>query len=116
MEEWKNAPIKIGGRRVLASGSLINAAYDPVLFELPGFTLRLEFTSTPDSEERKVSYEGAENSFTLKLQNFNNPFGTAYSTPIGDIDGEPVHFSFFVHAIPSENVFRTISYTLAVGG
>lgn len=108
------ADVRVGGQSVLASGVIVVEDDQTIDLTILGFKLRIVLTSKDrrNTERPKVTWETDGPSGVITLTDFNNPFGTAYSANIGDLDGAPVKLALMVHAIPLEKVARSLAYTV----
>lgn len=110
---------KIAGRDVIASGSLVLPSGDETaLFKFSGVELKFIFEATEDKKLLIVGeIENPKNPTTLllRLKNFNEALGAAYSATMGSLDNRRLNVAVFVHAVGGPNFSRLLSYTFSLG-
>lgn len=100
------------GNRTLIDTCSVVANEEPIRIELtPTIVLQFEFENTED-EKQKLNLNVIENVLVVRLQNFNNPLGTASATPIeiGTYQNERLFIHFSVNAIGDKTKLLTCSF------
>lgn len=110
--------MKVGGREVVASGTLITH-YDDAVVELnyQNLTYRLNFLSIPSPSDASISAEVVEGRLEITLINFDNPLGTTWFGEVGTVGDKKLYLSFVVHGIGAgKQITRSIGYTFTTSG
>src|SRR5215208_6688171 len=113
------ATSKVADREIVASGTLISAAGEPITvpLTLPGISSVTFVFKTQPGEEHSASWSGLGDNLTVSLTNWDNPLGMAFDTRIGETVGKPIVMALFVHALAggTGRTIRLISYLFSLG-
>jgi len=108
--------VKIDGRDLIGTGSIIVHGKEEVVIQLSDIVFKISFESTEDKKLAVGGEQPGPKELLLKFKNFGNSLGSSYHDTVGIIDGRSLRGSFFVHAIgESEKETRVLNYTFSLG-
>lgn len=106
--------VLVGGRDVVASGSLITTDSD-IKFTVADLKFVLQFEST---EDKKLAVEGdvQGDQLIIKLKNFDNQLGSSWHNKVAELNGRILTLGIFVHTLGSaDKKTRVVNYTFSLG-
>jgi hypothetical protein len=107
--------IKIGGKEVLATGTIIADQKKLIEFSLANLRFVMRFEHSDGSQRLEIG-ESTETSIELKLINFDNPLGSGTTVPvlIGNLSGRELYLAFMVYALDEKSI-KTVHFTFSLG-
>lgn len=100
------------GNRTLIDTCSIVVNNEPIRVELsPTIVLQFEFENTTDKKQN-LNLEVVDGILVVRLQNFNNPLGTAPAEPIeiGTYQNQPLFVHFSIHTMGDKAKLLTCSF------
>jgi hypothetical protein len=109
--------MRVGGREVVGSGSLITHEGDSnAELQHGSLSFQLTFATQPGGQPL-VEGTAVGKSLKLTLMNFDNPLGTGWSSEVGTVGGKKLFLALYVSTIGDpEKRQRSIMYTFTKGG
>jgi hypothetical protein len=111
--------IASGSAKVIKSGSVFSFGKNPLIFQLEGLKLILEFKDEVDNDGKPIEKFSKKTEIidekTIKLTfiNYNNSLGIGAIEPfrIGTIDDKALYFNYTIYGSTSRNS-KNVQYTL----
>lgn len=103
--------IKVGGFKLIQSGSIVFNQSNNVLFSFKGLEIEFVFIQNDDKEQSVKAVPIGEKKLQLQVLNFNNVLGTGQTNPINIASlnsGEDIFLQYVIYSI---NEIKILHYS-----
>ncbi len=104
--------LRIAGRTVLASGTLIVGRGETIEIGVGDLNLRVVFIDAGGPAEVRSTVI-LNNVVEVQFRNFSNPLGEAWTGRIEQHTGPSIRLAFMIHTVGQADSVRQVSYTIS---